>query len=488
MKVLWILVLTLALPAFAATRSSAAITDIVQVLPEPSASAPASKSAYSDPVFGTEMLRWMDAEDQNAERLGPEYSQLQVWNADMSLMFLGGKYLVDTKTGEIRHEVDFYPLYGAGIRWSTTDPRILYATGGSESCPAAIWAYKLNITENSVSNSRIELVHCFSEYAELEKDSSYEELSDNGRFIGLLARTGNDDYEIFAYDLIDKQKRAVFRLPAGTAVDWVAVSPSGRYMLVLWRGTGAERYRGLEAFDMDMAYLGKVHTGAGHSDLIWDEQDTEWAIIDNSNNYMFGDAKYIVKARIPDGVVYKNGEPDEAATLASGKTVRLFQLGWRFGTHISCKNRHTPRWCVLTTEDESPTNNKWEPLHDEILRVYLDSQNAQPHVERLAHHRSSLKDYWQMPFATSSPDGTRVVFSSDFEDTTGIDPYLIVLAAETQLPPREGGGGTGSGEPDEGDGGITDNQATSASMYLFTLLVLGMLTLCRCGWLHRSRT
>ena len=65
------------------------------------------------------------------------------------------------------------------------------------------------------------------------------------------------------------------------------------------------RLRGLEAFDLDMNYVGKVHTGSGHGDFVRDSSGTEWAVIDNANNaYLFSGAHYIVKAKIPSGVIF----------------------------------------------------------------------------------------------------------------------------------------------------------------------------------------
>jgi len=434
---------TLCALSILAAPSYAAVDNHTAVLEEPTHSIPAVGNSYNDPSFGTEVLRALSADDVVAgERMGPEYSQLQVWNADQSLMLLGGDRIVDANTFEIRHQVRLTNGFGSGLRWSPVEPMVMYYTGFNVGACAGAPLMRYVLTPGTPMSGESQLVRCFPEYTDFNNDASYEELSNDGRFVALVGQVTAANHEIFAYDLIDDVKHTPLPV-AESQLDWAAMSPSGNYVLVL--GPGAEPQFGLDAYDLEMNHLGKVHTGFGHSDIVMDRDGVEWAVVDNSNNSrMFVGAHYIVKARIPDGVVYTGGSVDEAATLASGSTVLLLQLDWSQGIHISCRNILAPDWCVVTTESESA--GAWVPMQDEIIRLYLTSTSESVQVERLAHHRSSLAGYWETPFATASPDGARIVFGSDRETTTGIDPYIVLDAAIQ--PPGSGGfddGGSGTG-------------------------------------------
>jgi hypothetical protein len=411
----------------------AGITDPTKVLPEPSYPLPKLLDPYLDPTFNTEVVRAVSAKAEGASRMGPEYSQLQAWNSNQSLMLLGGQYIVDSSTYDVVHRISIgWPAWGEGIRWSPTEPDSLYYTGGDQSgCSGAVFM-RYRLQQGSSITARKELVGCFPEYDEIDGDASYEELSNNGRFVGLVGVRPDGSREIFAYDIKNKVKRKAMVAPRD--LDWVAVSPSGKYMLVLWAGGGPWRYNGLEAYDLDMKYLDKVHTGTGHSDVCMDKNGSEWLVVTNANNaYLLSDNHYLVKAKIPRGVVIDgNNNVDEAATLAKGLTVPLLRMNWFISIHISCRNINAPDWCVVTGEGGP---SKWQPFQDEIFRLYLNSTANKPRVERLVHHRSSLSDYWATPFATASPDGKKIVYGSDWERTSSIDAYVISNSGSIDLTP-----------------------------------------------------
>jgi len=286
---------------------------------------------------------------------------------------------------------------------------------------------RYRLPSRRLQRARREVVRCFPEYESLDRERSYEELSNDGSRIALVGNRSDGRQEIFAYELSTDTKRRP--MVAETEIDWVGISPSGRYVIVLWAGGGVPRGWGMEAFDLDMSYVGKVHTGTGHSDLIEDENGIEWAVVDNGNNaYLLSSDHFIVKARIPDGVIIDGDEVDRERTLASGATVPLLRLAWEIGTHVSCRNHLRPAWCVITTEGgPSPR----APLQDEILLLHLDSHEAAPKVERLAHHRSLMTTYWETPFATSRQDGAEILFATNWKGQTGIDGYLIRVAPDS---------------------------------------------------------
>jgi hypothetical protein len=390
-------------------------------------------------VFGTTIARIANPADFGGNQLRPEYSQLQAWNADGSLLLLNSGFILDTKSYTLAHRVDYrWPGFGHALRWSPVDPRKLYFIGGEiDGCKSA-GLYEYNLGAGTPMTGTPKLVKCFAEYQSLFKDQSFEEMSDDGRIIALLGKkpaTNKWGYvaEAFAFDVVSGIKHRPMELPVDaewgpTTGDFVAASPSGKYVLMQFGG-GTTRLRGLEAYDLDMNYAGKVNTGSGHGDFTMDSDGTEWAVMTNANNaYLFSGQHYIVKARIPNGVVLDAaGFVDVAATSNAGLTVRLLQLDWFHNVHVSCRNSRSPGWCLISTySTKSSLDNGWQPFESEIFRVDLTSTHLVPKVDRLAHHRSRVtastpgdacskqNDYWSQPHATTRPDGRQVIFGSNW--------------------------------------------------------------------------
>ena len=257
----------------------------------------------------------------------------------------------------------------------------LYYIGGGFGGCASSGLYEYNLDGSSPLAGAPKLVRCFPEYASLYKDQSWEEISDDGRIIVLVGKkTSSNKWgyvnEAFAYDIVSGTKHRALELPihetwGPLTGDFAAASPSGKYVLVQFPA-GTARFNGLEAFDLDMNYAGKVHTGSGHGDLIRDSSGAEWALIDNANNaYLFSGAHYIVKARIPSGVLFDAaGNVDANATANANLTVRMVQLDWFHHVHISCRNVAAPSFCVFGTyQTKEGYDNGWQPFENEIVKL-----------------------------------------------------------------------------------------------------------------------
>jgi hypothetical protein len=413
---------------------------------------PPAGSSYTDPVFGTPTVRIANAR--------PEYSELQAWNSDRTLLLTNSTEIRDATTLQIVHTIDFgWPDWGAALRWSPVDPHVLYYLDNNDSfCSGAVLLrYRLN--PGTPWTRTRELVRCFPEYTRFFTNESWEELSDDGRYIALLGRKPAANAwgyvaEAFCYDIVGNVKHAPMELPVSPTYgprtgDHIAMSPSGNYVLMWWEG-GTTFLKGVEAFDRDMRYLGKVSTASTpHSTMCIDPatgQDV--VVLDNaSNGYVLSSRHYIVKAKVPIGVLFDaDGNVDAAATVASGATVPLVELDWYHGTHVSGHNRQNPGWVVVSsTETQEGYDNGWQPFEAEVFRVFLDSTPAAPHVDRIAHHRSAdsaiagrdacsgRSNYWAQPHATVSPDGTQVIYGSNWgricDTSDPVDAFILTLSA-----------------------------------------------------------
>jgi hypothetical protein len=373
----------------------------------------------------------------------------------MTYLLVNSGTILDAKTYKVVHTVDFkWPAWGEALRWSPSDPNVLYYTGGLTagktdpdgiSCgsgQARLMRYRL--LPGAPISAKRELVRCFSEYTELDKNASYEELSTDGRYIGLVGRPPNGTYDIFIYDVPNNIKHTP--LNSTDSLEWVAPSPSGKYAIVNWAGGGDARFNGFEAFDLDMKYLGTVATGHGHGDLAIDKDGTEWYVDISFDNYVGVTGPLIKKNRIPDG--YTSWK----ANNGSGAIVSLLRLDWLNGGHISCQNPRSG-WCVMSSfTDQAGFDNGLQPFENEVFKFYLDSLETAPHVERLAHHRSrpvsiaadgcDNSNYWAQPHATVRPDGTQIIFGSNWgricDAGDPVDSFLLTLGPTTvdRVAPR----------------------------------------------------
>jgi hypothetical protein len=76
------------------------------------------------------------------------------------------------------------------------------------------------------------------------------------------------------------------------------------------------------------------------------------------------------------------------------------------------------------------SDNGRQALDAEVFRIFLDSTVDTPHLERLSHHRSDPKNcgYWASPFATSSQNGSRIMYASSWDrPNCSVNAYEISL-------------------------------------------------------------
>ena len=436
----------------------APLTDAKLVIPAQTPVPMAYLETRTDARYGLAVRKVTDSVALGIKGAVPIYSQLQAWNADQSMVLVKTGDILDAKTWKKLHKVDYgWPAFGNGIRWSPTEPLTMFYTGGLDAgqkdefvdqCgPGKGRLMRYRLQKGTAVSGKRELVHCFPEYPSLLRDASYEELSEDGRYVALVGRRPDGVHEAFAYDIEAKVKFKALELPkdaSGTprSPDWCGMSPSGKYVLCMW-GKGPERFKGLEAYDREtMAYAGKVTTSSGHGDIVMDASGKEYYVYTNANNAVFLTGNhYIVRSQIPSGVVYNGSNPDPTATVNSGASVAMVAIDWYHGVHVSCRGtRAAVPGCVVSTI--SGSDNGQQPFEKEIFFVHLDSKADKPRVERLAQHNSDVEyaaalpdaqcpstSYWVQPHATLSPDGQSVLFGSSWGKGCSVEAYLLDISS-----------------------------------------------------------
>ncbi len=371
---------------------------------------PAAGAVYVDPAFGSTIRRVSSAlsTPNNASGgtlpwIGNEYSTMSAFNNDNSRFILV-------------HE-SYFGLYdGAGVflrdlplqinsssepRWSRKDLVTLYYHTGNQ------------IKSYNTGSGATTVLHTFSEYSAITGNGEMDISLDGDHLIYC-----GDNQFVFVYEISSDRK---FRqLDAGPRYfDSIYLTPTNNVILT-WVATGSTRYSGQELFDINMNFLRQVGHANGHKDVTVDTNGDEVLVWNNSNDPL----------PIPN---CNNGLVK--IRLADGTQTCLAQFDWSLAMHVSGPDRNGS--VFVSTEAPSnpnPGTTGWVAYTNEILQVKLDGSG----VTRWAHHRSRpVNSYNWQPRLSSSRDGTRLLYSSNFNlaailgnSTEYTDTYLLAVGAQ----------------------------------------------------------
>src|SRR5579864_3785624 len=370
---------------------------------------------YVDPTFGSTIKRVSNAlAVPNADGGGNltwienEYSTMSPFNSDNSKFILVHQsyFALYDGSGFYIHDLPFEVNASSEPRWSRKDNVTLYYHSGNM------------LKSYNISTGAIAVVHTFSEYSSISGNGEMDISSDGDHFV----YCGDSRY-IFVYQISTGKKFTAFDT-AGRSFDSEYITPNNN-VIVSWIQSGTVRYTGQELFDINMNFLRLVGHADGHKDVTRDTNGSEVLVWTNSN-----DPQPIPNCN--NGIV--------KILLASGTQTCLAQLDWSLAVHISAPDGNGS----VFVDTEAPSNPEsggsgWVAYTNEILQVKLDGSG----VIRWAHHRSRpLNSYNWQPKLSVSRDGTRLLYTSDF-DLQAIDKYtpdysdtyLIVLGGTAQPPP-----------------------------------------------------
>ncbi len=386
---------------------------------EPSVSRPRKGGVYTDPVFGTQIKRLTDASSEGGKGFICYYPKLNPFNADESRILVyerGGRWHLFSIAGERLKQLP--------IRNGQTDPQPRWSPSNPNKL---LWFDANKIQELDLQTNVISTIHQFEEY---EFITNYDEgnYSADGRIVGLAGRKwpwfgGLQDF--FVFDLVDRKIIGSKISATGKQIDWVSISPSGKYLTLLV-GTphGKGQWQGVDVYSLPEISLMPhgYYPFSDHADMGFDANNNEVYVTDNA----------------------EGGYPDrlrhiEMYRLDNGEKTDLLGLNWGMSMLISCQNRNAPGWALVSTYSipEGLANQEVLPFEDEIFAVKLDGSYE---VRRLAHHRSqrfsvgdySYNNYWDQPNAVLSPNGNYVLFTSNWRELgSPEDVYLMDLSDAT---------------------------------------------------------
>src|SRR5262249_24898514 len=191
-------------------------------------------------------------------------------------------------------------------------------------------------------------------------------------------------------------------------------------VIITWLANGSNRFNGIELFDRNMNFLRQLTHAGGHMDVTRDVNGDEvlaWVAS--------GDPQPLTNCAA--GVV--------KIQLADASQTCIWRADWGLAAHVSGPDGNG--WVFVETyapSDPIPPDG-WVLYTNELLQVKLDGTE----VRRLAHHRSRpFNSYTWQPKISTSRDGTKAVFGSNFglQAILGYpreysDAYMIDLASSS---------------------------------------------------------
>ncbi|MEO8216233.1 MAG: hypothetical protein ABI718_04035 [Acidobacteriota bacterium] len=311
------------------------------------------------------------------------YSKRQPWNSDGTRLLLAHEntaYLLDGKSFKFLQA--FTPW--SDPVWSSIDPDILY---GVASSPGGLIEYR-------ISTKTYRVIQSFPEWKDTSIGVGEGNISDDNRYVALVGVTSTG-VDVLVYDIPNQRivSRRAFPGPItlGRDIDWVGISPSGKYVVVCLNGTTKAH----DVYDSQtMNLIRRITPGSvTHGDLGYDSSGNDVFVTQNGSNA-------ISSIRLSDGV---SRQEISATAMASNQ-------------HISCRNSKRPGYCYVSTYSDIWGVTQF--LYREIFALKLDGSGT---VERFSQSFAadlpvSDLQYERQSQGVPSRDGTQVLFSSDFGD------------------------------------------------------------------------
>jgi hypothetical protein len=408
-----------------------------QVFASPNVPEPALLTPYTDPTFGTKIIRVsVPAAAGNVGNLMvPSYSPNQAFNADGTLLLLysgnGFWHLLDGKTYAYKRKMDnvafCYDGTDSNARWDDNDPD-------------KIWYTCLNrLTTYSVASNSSTVYHVFGTVGTQDATTKYVKMSDycnysegNRRVAFRIVDGGGRVLSIFSFDVSSKTVLASKDLftelpipgaPLNKTPASACISPSGNYVYVEWNTVKSlvPDHWGTEVYDAaTLTFQRRIttHDILQHSDVGYDASGDEVYIMQGN---FFTSADYITytSIRLRDGFVVKNKMPDGF--------YGNIPLGIVNNWHVSMRALGLPGWALISTFAE-PAQSTPDipgvavPLQAEIFALKLDGSGE---VRRIAHVQTIRNDYFAEPHATVNRQFTKIVFGSNWRNTAPPSPGSI---------------------------------------------------------------
>ena len=265
--------------------------------------------------------------------------------------------------------------------WHPQNADLMICVAGRQ---VSTWAPRTN---------REDVLFVSTEYRDLHFGPGKGNPSRDGDRIAVRALRANGEAVVFAYDLKERKKFPDIDLDQlGGTNGTCSISPLGTSILCLQEIVSGIEQGFIFTVDGTLRQKWIEHHRPGHGDMTVDEDGSE-VYVGISKSYP--DEYQVIKRRLSDGKVTpltKYGEAMHASLRA------LDRPGWVFVTYGG-------------DPDEIAAHPDWAPYAQEVIALRIDGSGE---VRRIAQTRSTQLDYRSETHASPSPDGSQVIWSSNW--------------------------------------------------------------------------
>lgn len=369
---------------------AAQTTPVAPLLDTPQLPQPAYLERATDPVFGTTFVRVTEPGRELMPRMlcgksfcRHRYSSVQAWNADQSLFVLtmgcDDLCFLDGRT--------FEPLFRRTVshthdcKWHPRDAEVMICVhaGG-----VASWVPRTN-TWRALFNP--------TGYGSLEFGPYKGNPSRDGERIVVRAKRADGKLVAFALDVASGRKHADIDLsPLEGDNHYASISPSGRYIYVAQLTSSGREPAYVFTVDGALVQHWPEHHRPGHGDMTIDGDGADVYVGVSKSE---PDEYHVIKRRLHDGAV-----------------TSLIPLGE--AAHVSARNIDQPGWVVVSFQgsyDHTKAEAYPAPFYSEIVMLKIDGSGE---IRRIGHARAVEAEYEAEIHASPSPDGSQIVWSSNW--------------------------------------------------------------------------
>lgn len=369
---------------------------------------PPKGQSVDDNIFGTRITRINVTDDGTGTAIA-NYPKVQSWNKDMSLLRIGNRLydansMQESAITQGKTPAQAYQTLCSRssdyFRWSNMKPDRFFVMNSSYQFIQG------TITGNTVDCTNI--LDSFAEFEEVHIGPHEGNIDYNDQYVVFSAKKPNDAaYYIILFDIPGKTRVWTKVITDNTwvqvngdwqpsQIDWVSVSPSGRYIVVNENDKN-EFQDGLYRYDLDYTdpqklqydYQGTLYSEGGHGDMGFDMEGNEVYV-----QFLSGLGVYS----------FNLDNPNEL-----GKELLTSPYG---GGHVSCRNSRRQGWCYVTTQEEG---------YKQVFALKLDG-TANQTVQNFS--QSHIHDGFPETYGAPSPDGTIIIFNSNWDNNhVGVNTF-----------------------------------------------------------------
>lgn len=394
------------------------------VFPQPTLGVPDAGASFADPQFATTLTRVTDSPGSRHE-----YSRFDPFNADRSMIILldpeGGFIVYATAAPYNRNKNLVLKLDVEEPRWDREDPQALTGFSGFKIISVNVTTGKKSVVKDFAKDPVVgPIIKAEPDlYRITMKDEG--EPSNDGDLWAFALQGSKFDYAlryIVCWDRKRDKTLGTRKLAEDErAIDWVGMSPLGRWVVIGGAPENGGELAGLVIADRKLNAFHRLDYATAHADLGLDTDGNEVIVMQNARTDYID---LIPLDKSVEPIMENGGSYDGTGHI---RLVGLFYnnsspIGFNSGVHIS---GNCPGYAVISTyiEPGKPEQN-W--LDRSIILVRLDRKN--PQAWYLAKTHNSTADYWQETHAAITNDGSRVVWSSNWDREGQNATFLLELA------------------------------------------------------------